>query len=240
VIPIINENDTVVVEEIKFGDNDNLSALVTNLVDAPLLVILTDIDGLYNANPQSNPDAKLIPLVKTVTRELEQAAGGSGSSVGTGGMITKLTAAKKAAKSGAATLIVNGTAPNILTAAVHGEQVGTFFLPAAASLSSRKHWLAFTLRPQGRIMVDAGASRVLRQDGRSLLPSGIVRIEGDFERGACVRLCDQEGTEFARGIADYASSELFKILGHRSADIEEILGYRYGDEVIHRDNLVVL
>ncbi len=240
VIPIINENDTVVVEEIKFGDNDNLSALVTNLVDASLLVILTDIDGLYNANPQNNPDATLIPLVKTITRELEQAAGGSGSSVGTGGMITKLTAAKKAAKSGAATLIVNGTIPDILTAAVHGEQVGTFFLPASASLSSRKHWLAFTLRPQGRIMVDAGASRVLRQDGRSLLPSGIVRIEGDFERGACVRLCDQEGTEFARGIADYASSELRKILGHRSADIEDILGYRYGDEVIHRDNLVVL
>jgi len=240
VVPIINENDTVAVDEIKFGDNDNLSALVTSLVDAGLLIILTDIDGLYDADPRQHPQAKLIPLVKTVTKELELAAGGSGSTVGTGGMTTKLAAAKKAGKSGAATLIVNGRTPQIILRAVGGEDVGTLFLPSQESLTRRKHWIAFTLRPQGRITVDAGATRVLRQDGRSLLPSGIVAVEGDFERGACVRICEQSGVEFARGIVDYSGSEAVKLIGCNSSQIEEILGYRYGDEIVHRDNLVLL
>jgi glutamate 5-kinase len=240
VVPIINENDTVVVEEIKFGDNDNLSALVTSLVDAGLLVILTDIDGLYDADPRREQGAKLIPLVKSVTKDLEKAAGGSGSAVGTGGMATKLAAAKKAGKSGAATIIANGTVDGIVARVLTGETVGTLILPATTSLTSRKHWIAFTLRPQGRLTVDGGASSVLRREGRSLLPSGILSIEGNFTRGACVRICDQAGSEFARGIVDYASSEIELILGHRSSEIEEILGFRYGDEIIHRDNLVLL
>ncbi len=240
VVPVINENDTVAVEEIKFGDNDNLSALVTNLVDARLLVVLTDIDGLYDADPRKNPEAKLITVVKAVTRELEKAAGGSGSTVGTGGMATKLAAAKKAGKSGAATVIANGTVRGIVARVLGGEDVGTLVLPAPRSLTSRKHWIAFTLRPQGRLTVDAGASSVLRREGRSLLPSGIIAVEGSFVRGACVRICDPEGTEFARGITDYAGEEISLILGHRSSEIEEILGFRYGDEIIHRDNLVLL
>jgi glutamate 5-kinase len=240
IIPIINENDTVAVDEIKFGDNDNLSALVTNLADAGLLVILTDIDGLYDADPRLKTDARLIPLVRSITKEMERSAGGSGSAVGTGGMATKLSAAKKAGKSGAATLILNGRVAGILLQAMEGEDLGTFFLPEARSLSSRKHWIAFTLRPKGKIYVDAGASRVLRQEGRSLLPSGVTRLEGNFERGAGVKVCDTEGIEFARGVTDYGSGELALILGRKSSEIEDILGYRYGDAIIHRDNLVLL
>lgn len=240
VIPIINENDTVVVEEIKFGDNDNLSALVTNLADAQLLVILTDIDGFYDADPRTTPEARLVPLLKVITKEVEKAAGGSGSSVGTGGMATKLAAAKKAGKSGAATLIVNGKSANILQQALAGAEVGTMVLPARESLSSRKHWIAFTFKPKGRLIVDEGAQKVLSRHGRSLLPSGIVRVEGEFERGSCVRICTIGGSEFARGLADYSHSEVALLLGHKSSEIEAILGYKYGDEIIHRDNLVVL
>ena len=240
IVPVINENDTVAVEEIKFGDNDNLSALVTNLVDAGLLVIMTDIDGFFDADPRQNPEAKLIPLVRSVTREMERAAGGSGSSVGTGGMATKLAAAKKAGRSGAATLIINGKDPDILSRMFSGEECGTMVLPETISLTSRKHWIAFTLRPHGKVFVDEGAGRVLRQEGRSLLASGVTRVEGSFERGSCIRVCDHEGNEFARGIADYSSSEAERIMGHKSLEIEEILGYRYGDELIHRDNLVLL
>ena len=239
-LPIINENDTVAVDEIKFGDNDNLSALVANLVEADLLVILTDIDGFFDADPRSNPNARLVPLVKAITKEIERAAGDSGSSVGTGGMATKITAAKKAGKFGAPTVMLNGNDPANIGRAFAGEEVGTLFLPARETLNRRKHWIAHTLRPHGRLIVDAGASRVLREAGRSLLPSGIVRVEGDFERGASVRVMTEDGTEIARGLVDYASSEISRILGHRSAEIEEILGYHYGDEVIHRDNLVLL
>jgi len=239
-VPIINENDTVVVDEIKFGDNDNLSALVTNLVDAQLLVILTDIDGFYDADPRSNLDARLVPLVRSITREMERAAGGAGSAVGTGGMATKLAAAKKAGKSGVATLIINGKTGSTLERAVAGDEVGTLFLPARESLTSRKHWIAYTLRPRGRVLVDDGACSVLRQHGRSLLPSGVITVDGEFERGACVRVCSPDGAEFGRGLIDYSSRELEQIMGHRSGDIEAILGYRYSDEVIHRDNLVIL
>jgi len=209
-------------------------------VDAGLLIILTDIDGLYDADPRSNPEAGLITLVKAITKDLEKAAGGSGSSVGTGGMATKLAAAKKAGKSGASTIIANGTLPGIVARVLQGEEAGTLFLPATASLTSRKHWIAFTLRPQGKLAVDAGASAVLHRQGKSLLPSGITAVEGNFPRGACVRICDHEGNEFARGITDYSSEEIALILGHRSSEIEEILGFRYGDEIIHRDNLVLL
>lgn len=239
-IPVINENDTVSVDEIKFGDNDNLSALVTNLADAHLLLILTDIDGLYEADPRYNPDARLIHLVNRITREVEQAAGDSGSSVGTGGMATKVAAAKRAGQYGVPTIMLNGRRPELIADALTGKEVGTLFLPAARSLTSRKHWIAHTLRPTGRITIDDGARQALVSKGRSLLPSGVVGVTGTFDRGSCVRVCDTEGREIGRGIVDYSHTEIRAISGRRSSEIEEILGYRYADEIIHRDNLVVL
>jgi glutamate 5-kinase len=240
IIPVINENDTVVVDEIKFGDNDNLSALVTNVAESDLLVILTDVEGLYSADPGQNPDARLVPLVQGITRELERSAGGSASSVGTGGMATKVAAAKKAGKYGIPTILIAGKRAGILSAALHGEEVGTLFLPQGAGLKGRKHWIAYTLKPAGRVTVDDGARHVLLKKGKSLLPSGVVGVDGRFERGACVRICGMDGMEFARGLSDYSSSEISRLAGHNSGDIEELLGYRYADVIIHRDNLVVI
>ena len=240
IIPIINENDTVVVDEIKFGDNDNLSALVTNVGEAHLLLILTDVQGLFSADPRTNPDALLIPLVKGITREVERAAGGSRSSVGTGGMSTKVAAAKKAGKNGVPTIMVPGKQKGIVAAALQGKEVGTLFLPSETGVNRRKHWIAYTLKPAGRLIVDDGARDVLLKKGKSLLPSGIGRIEGRFERGSCVRICGPDGQEFARGLSDYSSSEVVLLAGHKSSEIEEILGYRYADVIVHRDNLVVL
>jgi len=240
IIPVINENDTVVVDEIKFGDNDNLSALVTNVAESELLVILTDVEGLYNADPSQNPDARLIPLVQGITRELERAAGGSASSVGTGGMATKVAAAKKAAKNGVPTILIAGKRMGILSAAMAGDEVGTLFLPEGDGLNRRKHWIAYTLKPAGRVIVDDGAREMLIAKGKSLLPSGVVGVEGRFERGACVRICGSDGKEFARGLADYSGGEIARLAGHKSSEIETILGYRYADVVVHRDNLVVL
>jgi glutamate 5-kinase len=240
IIPIINENDTVVVDEIKFGDNDNLSALVTNVAEADLLLILTDIEGFYNADPNSHPDAVLIPLVKGITPEVERAAGGSGSSVGTGGMATKVAAAKKAGKNGVSTIIASGKQSGIIVAALKGEEVGTLFLPSVTGLNRRKHWIAYTLKPSGKIVVDDGARNALLKRGKSLLPSGIVRLEGRFERGACVRLCSLDGVEFARGLSDYSSGESNRLVGCKSSEIETILGYHYGDAIVHRDNLALL
>lgn len=239
-LPVINENDSVAVAEIKFGDNDNLSALVTSLAEADLLLILTDIEGLYSANPASDPAAELIPLVRSITREIERMAGGSGSSVGTGGMATKVTAAKKAARFGVPTILAPGKQPGVISAAVSGQEIGTLFLPATDGLNRRKHWIAYTLRPAGKVLVDAGAQRALVDKGTSLLPSGITGVEGRFERGRCVRICGPDGTEIARGLADYSSSEIQLIAGHKSAEIEQLLGYRYGDDVVHRDNLVLI
>ena len=240
IIPIINENDTVVVDEIKFGDNDNLSALVTNVAEAHLLLILTDIEGFFSADPNTHPDATLIPLIRGVTREVERAAGGSGSNVGTGGMATKVAAAKKAGKNGVATIMVSGKRNGIIGAALQGEEVGTLFLPSGTGLNRRKHWIAYTLKPSGRIVVDDGARNALLKKGKSLLPSGVVRVEGKFERGACVRLCGLDGIEFARGLSDYSSSESARLVGCNSLEIEGILGYHYGDVIVHRDNLVLL
>jgi len=240
IIPVVNENDTVVVDEIKFGDNDNLSALVTNVAEAELLMILTDIDGFFSADPRSNPDARLIPLVRGITREVERAAGGSGSSVGTGGMATKISAAKKAGKNGVPTIIVPGKRDGVIAAVLAGEELGTLFLPSGDGVNRRKHWIAYTLKPAGRVFVDDGAREVLLKKGKSLLPSGVVRVEGRFERGASVRVCGPDGLEFARGLSDYSSSEIARLAGHKSSQIEDILGYRYADVIIHRDNLVVL
>jgi glutamate 5-kinase len=240
IIPVINENDTVVVDEIKFGDNDNLSALVTNMAESDLLLILTDVEGLYSADPGENSDARLIPLVQVITRELERVAGGSVSNVGTGGMATKLAAAKKAGKNGVPTILVAGKRTGILPAVMRGEEIGTLFLPQGAGLNRRKHWIAYTLKPAGRVMVDDGARNVLLKKGKSLLPSGVVGVEGRFERGACVRIYGPDGREFARGLSDYSSSEIARLAGHNSSEIEELLGYRYADVVIHRDNLVLM
>jgi glutamate 5-kinase len=240
IIPIINENDTVVVDEIKFGDNDNLSALVTNVAEADLLLILTDIEGFYSADPNTNPEATLIPLIKGITREVERAAGGSGSLVGTGGMATKVAAAKKAGKNGVATIMVSGKRSGIIVASLKGEEVGTLFLPSGMGLNRRKHWIAYTLKPSGKITVDDGARNALLKKGKSLLPSGAVLVEGRFERGACIRLCGADGVEFARGLSDYSSAESARLVGCKSSEIESILGYHYGDVLIHRDNLVLL
>ncbi len=240
IIPIINENDTVVVDEIKFGDNDNLSALVTNVAEADLLLILTDIEGFYSSDPNTDPEAVLIPLITGVTREVERAAGGSGSAVGTGGMATKVAAAKKAGKNGVATIIVSGKRPGVIVAALDGVEVGTLFLPSDTGINRRKHWIAYTLKPSGKIIVDDGARTALLKMGKSLLPSGVVRAEGRFERGACIRVCGLDGVEFARGLTDYSSGEAERLAGCKSLEIEGILGYYYGDVIVHRDNMVLI
>jgi glutamate 5-kinase len=239
VLPIINENDTVVVDEIRFGDNDNLSAMVTSLAEAGLLVILSDVDGLYDHDPRQHADAKLIPVVERITEEIEAMASGTGNSLGTGGMATKIKAAKKAVLCGVGTVIVNGRLPNVLPRLFDGEELGTFFFPATDRMAAKKHWIAFTKKPRGKLFVDDGAKRALVEMGRSLLPSGINGVEGGFDRGDAVRLCDQAGNEFAKGVINYSLSELLRIMGKKTSEIEKNLGYKYGDEIVHRDNLVL-
>ncbi|MEK7850949.1 MAG: glutamate 5-kinase [Deltaproteobacteria bacterium] len=239
-LPIINENDTVVVDEIKFGDNDNLSALVTGLIDADLLLILTDIEGLYDRDPRSHADARLITLVEKIDSRIELMAGGEGSSIATGGMITKIHAAKKASSIGIPTIITNGREMANIGKVFAAENTGTLFLSQSEKLTSRKHWIATVLKPKGKIVVDVGAREALISKGKSLLPTGIVGVEGDFEIGDAVTLADKEGNRFAQGLAGYTDAEVLLIMGHRSSRIEEILGYKYCDEVIHRDDLVIL
>ena len=240
VIPIINENDTVVVDELRFGDNDNLSSMVTNLVEAQLLVILSDVDGLYDRDPRQHPEAQLISNVVRITPEIEKMAGNGSSPLGTGGMVTKLKAAKRATLYGAGTAIINGRNSHNLLHLFDGHELGTYFLPARDPMAARKHWIAFTKKPRGKIFLDDGAYNAVAEKGKSLLPSGISRIEGSFERGDAVRLCTLEGQEFAKGVTNYTSSELLRIQGKRTSDIAIILGYQYGDEIVHRDNLVKL
>lgn len=239
VTPIVNENDTVVVDEIRFGDNDNLSALVTTLAEADMLIILSDVDGLYDQDPQDNPQAELIPVVERVTPAIEALGGKSRGTLGTGGMSTKLKAAKRAALSGVGTLIVNGRTPNILSRVFSGDEVGTYFLPAQSKLTAKKHWIAFSKKPKGKLIVDEGGQKAVLQRGKSLLPSGICGVDGGFERGDAVRLCTQEGKEFARGVISYSLAEVLQIMGKQCAEIETILGYKYRDEVVCRDNLVL-
>jgi glutamate 5-kinase len=239
VIPIINENDTVVVDEIRFGDNDNLSALVTNLVEAHLLVILSDVDGLFDSDPGKNPGAQLIPLVERIGSGIEAMAGDSTSLFGTGGMVTKIRAAKRASLYGVGTAIINGRTPGILVRFFAGEELGTYFLPARDRMAAKKHWIAFTKKPRGKLFVDDGARNALVSKGKSLLPSGIQGVEGGFDRGDAVRLCTLDGIEFAKGVINYTLPELLRIMGKKSSEIEGILGYKYGDEIVHRDNLVL-
>ena len=239
VIPVINENDTVSVEELKFSDNDNLASLVTNLSGADALVILSDVDGLYDMDPAQR-GAKLIGELAEVTREVERMAGGSGSAVGTGGMVSKLSAAKKVAALGAACFIINGKKKGTITKLFDGEDIGTYIMPSEESLSSKKHWIAFTMRAKGKIVIDDGAAKAVLGKGRSLLPSGIKSASGKFEAGDAVEVCREDGGAIARGLINYSREEVEKIKGLRSADIESALGYKYCDEVIHRDDLVVM
>jgi glutamate 5-kinase len=239
IVPIINENDTVVVDEIRFGDNDNLSAMATNLVEAQLLVILSDVDGLYDSDPRSNPGARLVSDVERITPEIEAMAGIEGSDLGTGGMVTKLKAAKRATLYGAGTAIINGRTAHNLLYLFDGHELGTYFLPARDPMAARKHWIAFTKKPKGKLILDEGAQKALTERGKSLLPSGIFKLDGSFERGDAVRLCDLDGNEFAKGVTNYTSAELSRIIGRKTSEIAEILGYQYGDEVVHRDNLVM-
>jgi glutamate 5-kinase len=239
VVPIINENDTVVIDEIRFGDNDNLSAMATNLVEAQLLVILSDVDGLYDSDPRKNAGARLISEVERITPEIEAMAGKDATLLGTGGMTTKLKAAKRATLYGAGTAVINGVIPHNLLYLFDGHELGTYFLPARDPMAARKHWIAFTKKPKGKLLLDEGAQTAVAERGKSLLPSGIKQLDGTFERGDAVRLCNLDGREFAKGVTNYNSAELIRIIGRNTREIVQILGYQYGDEVVHRDNMVI-
>lgn len=238
VLPIVNENDAVAVEEIQIGDNDNLSALVASLIDADLLVILSDVDGLYSDDPRRNPRASLIPLVERIDDAVEQLARKTRSPMGVGGMLTKIQAARIGTESAVTVVIVNGNAPRPVRRVLAGEPLGTLFLPAARRPASRRRWLAFGVTPRGTVVVDAGAVAALRR-GKSLLPSGIQEVLGDFQSGDLVVIADPDGREVARGLVNYSREELERIKGLRTSQIEGVLGYRGHEEAIHRDNMLV-
>jgi glutamate 5-kinase len=240
VVPIINENDTVVTDEIKFGDNDTLGALVANLIEADAFVILTDQDGLYTADPRKDSSAKLISVALAGDASLEAMAGGAGSHIGRGGMITKVLAAKRAARSGAHTVIASGHERDVLPRLLQGESIGTLLTATALSLDARKQWLADHLQVSGKVSLDAGAVKALRIDGKSLLPIGVKQISGEFQRGAVVAILDDSGKDIARGLVNYSADEARRIAGKASGEIESILGYVDEPELIHRDNLVLL
>lgn len=240
IIPIINENDTVSIDEIRFGDNDTLAALVTNLVEADVLVILTDQAGLFTSDPRNNPDAKLLNEVNAGDPALEKMAGGVGSSISRGGMQTKVTAAKRAARSGADTIVASGHEDNVLIRLSQDETIGTRFLAKIPVLAARKQWLADYLQVRGYVTLDQGAVKALSADGKSLLPIGVISVNGEFERGEAVSCLDGEGREIARGLINYSAVETQKILRHASSEIEAILGYVDEPELIHRNNLVLL
>mgnify|MGYP003575963904 CR=1 FL=1 len=239
VIPVINENDTVVTDEIKFGDNDTLGALVANLVEADALVILTDQKGLYSADPRKDPSAQFIHEALAGTPELERMAGGAGSSIGKGGMITKVLAARRAAGSGASTVIAWGREPDVLIRLKSGESIGTLLVAATPKLAARKQWMADHLQLRGAVVIDNGAVAKLREEGKSLLPIGMVEVVGEFARGDVIAVRAQDGREVARGLANYASSEARLIARKPSSEFERLLGFTGEPEMIHRDNLVL-
>ncbi len=243
VIPIINENDVVAVDEIRearFGDNDNLSAMVANLIDADLLCILTDIDGLYSADPNKEPSARMIPLVEKIDDKIEKLVSGSTSGLGTGGMVTKIEAAKLATESGVTVIIANGSEKNVLVKLAGGEAIGTRFLPVKNKLDSRERWLLSGLCTRGKLTVDDGAALALKQKNCSLLAAGILDVEGVFQRGDIVDICDLRGVKLGSGITNYTSVEALAIKGAHSEKINALLGYEYGSELVHRNNLVIL
>jgi glutamate 5-kinase len=240
VVPIINENDTVATDEIRLGDNDTLGALVTNLIEADCLIILTDQTGLFTADPRRDTSATLVAEAHAGDPELERMAGGAGSSIGTGGMLTKILAAKRAARSGAHTVICSGREDNVLLRLAAGEAIGSQLIAQQAPLAARRQWLADHLQVRGRLVLDMGALKALRENGKSLLPVGVQAITGEFERGEVVALLDGDGNEIARGLANYSASEARRIMGKPSSEIETVLGYMDEPELVHRDNLVVL
>jgi len=237
-VPVVNENDTVATEEIRFGDNDRLAARVAAMIAADCLVLLSDIDGLYSADPRRDGAARFIPEVAEITPEIEAMAGASGSSVGSGGMVTKLAAARIAMQAGCAMVIADGKAEHAL-ARLDDDGRGTWFATAASPASARKRWIAGSLRPQGSLAIDAGAGRALR-NGKSLLPAGVVGVDGRFQRGDAVSVRDPEGAELARGLVAYSSDDARRIMGRRSSEISDLLGYRGREEMIHRDDLALL
>jgi glutamate 5-kinase len=237
-IPIVNENDALVVDEIKFGDNDSLSAMVASFVDADLLIILSDIEGLYDSNPKDNKDAKIIDYVETITKEIEGYAGGAGSKLGTGGMITKLHAAKICCSSGVSMIICNGASNDSIIRAVNGENIGTYFQGKIKPMKGRQHWLAYEAAPKASIIVDQGAEKALKNH-KSLLPKGIVSIEGRFDEGDVVSILGSDGNRIGHGISSYNSKDLSLIIGVETKKIEGILGYKHYDEIIHINNMVI-
>ncbi len=239
VVPVINENDTVVNDEIKFGDNDTLGALVANLVEADALVILTDQKGLFTADPRKDPQAQLVTQARAGDPALEAMAGGAGSSIGRGGMLTKILAARRAAGSGASTVIAWGREPDALIRLAQGEAIGSLLVAPTQKNQARKQWMADHLQLRGAVVVDAGAEQKVRMEGKSLLPIGMVQVEGDFSRGDVIAVRDGAGAEFARGLANYSSSEARLLCRKPSADIERLLGYAAEPEMLHRDNLVL-
>jgi glutamate 5-kinase len=239
-LPIINENDTVSVAEIRFGDNDHLAALVTNLLQAPLLILLTVVDGLYASDPQTDPSAGLLATVPAIDTGVLEKAGASRSALGSGGMRSKLRAARLATVAGESVIIANGSRPDVLDALFRAEPVGTLFLPHDRTLPAWKRWLGYTARPRGRLVVDAGARRAVQHQGRSLLPIGILQVAGSFGKGDVVTVCDADGVEFARGLSNYSSADAVRLCGLRSEQVREAVGDSAYDEVIHRDNLVVI
>lgn len=241
VIPIVNENDVVALDELKIGDNDNMSALVAGIVDADLVIILSDVDGLYTANPQTHPDAVIMPEVAEITPEIEASAGGVGSARGTGGMATKIQAAKAATSSGIHLVIASGTEKNAITRVLQGEELGTLFVSRENRLQFRKRWLAFGAKIAGSIVVDDGCAKAIRKAGGcSILPAGVFAVQGEFLPGSTVSVIDKDAHELARGLVHYSSAELEQIKGCNSGEIANILGHKNFDEVIHRDDLVIL
>jgi glutamate 5-kinase len=241
VVPIVNENDTVAVEEIRMGDNDVLSSLVAGMAQAQLLVILSDVAGVLTGDPRRRPDAQLIPLIADAEAGMRGLVADSAGPLGSGGMATKLKAAQQAARAGIAVIIAPGRAEHALTNALDpAVECGTLVLPTRTRLRSRKHWIAFALRPAGALTLDLGAAEALRSKGRSLLPSGIREVAGEFKSGDCVSLLDPEGVEFGRGLVNYPAADILKVKGKRSNDISRMLGYKVGDEIIHRDNFALI
>ncbi len=239
VVPVINENDTIMVEEIKLGDNDNLAAMISLLMDADFLVNLTDIDGLYTKDPRTQPDAKLIPQVSTFEKQIEKYAGDIPGALGTGGMLSKIKAAKKVTAAGVPMIIAKGHKPDVLIKLFKGEAHGTYFIPKEKKLASRKCWIAYTLTPKGDIIIDAGAENAILNKGKSLLPSGIVGVQGNFSEGAPVAFKNTENQTLGIGLVNYEADEIRKIMGIHTHQIIKKLGCKPYDEVIHRDNLVI-
>jgi glutamate 5-kinase len=240
VLPIINENDTVSVAEIRFGDNDHLAAMVTNLLRAPLLVLLTNVDGLFAGDPRSDTAAAKLDTVPTIDAQILSMAGASRSALGTGGMHSKLRAARLATTAGESVIIANGATTGILDTIFAGQPIGTLFLPHGTSLPAWKRWLGFTARPKGRLMLDSGALVAVREKGRSLLPIGVIDVHGEFNKGDVLSLCDHAGIEFARGLTNYSSADAKRVLGLRTEQIAEVFGTLPYEEIVHRDNLVVV